>query len=186
MLRRATFMLLGCVLLVVSTASWATIVRPFTLRGLATEAHEVVRGEVVDQEVLYDAWWDRVYTHTTVRVAEAIGGDVRPGDLIVVRQLGGELDGLETILIGTADFTLGDDVVLFTRTDGALHYLVGMAQGSYFVVAAEDGRETVTRSLGALGMPPLPQPAGRLAPNRTTLDDLRVFVANVREQGGTP
>jgi len=179
-------MLLGAVLLVVSTAAWATIVRPFTLRGLATEAHEVVRGEVVDEEVVYDAWWDRVYTHTTVRVDEAIGGHVRPGDLIVVRQLGGELDGLETILIGTADFTLGDEVVLFTRTDGALHYLVGMAQGSYLVLTEEDGRETVSRDLGALGMPPLPQPAGRLAPNRTTLEDLQAFVADVRGQGGTP
>lgn len=186
MVRRALVIVLGCILVAVSAAAWATIVRPFTLRGLATEAHEVVRGEVIDEEVVYDAWWDRVYTHTTVRVDEAIGGTARPGDLIVVRQLGGELDGLETVLIGTTDFTLGDAVVLFTRTDGALHYLVGMAQGGYFVVTEEDGRETVTRSLGALGMPPLPQPAGRLAPNRTSLDDLRAFVAAIRSPGGTP
>lgn len=187
MVRRVCVIVLGCFLVAMSAAAaWSTIVKPFSLRGLASVAHEVVRGEVVDEEVVYDAWWDRVYTHTFVRVDEAIGGAVRPGDLIVVRQLGGELDGLETVLVGTADFTLGDEVVLFTRTDGALHYLVGMAQGSYFVVTEADGRETVTRSLGALGMPPLPQPAGSLAPDRTTLNDLRAFVTSVRQPGGTP
>ena len=140
MLRRAVIIGLGCVLVAVSTVSWATIVRSFSLRGLASEAHEVVRGEVLDEEVVYDAWWDRVYTHTTLRVDEAIGGHARPGDIIVVRQLGGLLDGVQSLVVGTVDFTPGDEVVLFTRTDGALHYLVGMAQGSYLVLDDAEGK----------------------------------------------
>ncbi|MDP6943843.1 MAG: hypothetical protein QF464_06795, partial [Myxococcota bacterium] len=142
-------------------------------------------GEVLDEEVVYDAWWDRVYTQTTVRVDESIGGDARPGDLVVIRQLGGSLDGLETVLVGTSDFTLGDEVVLFTRTDGAFHYLVGMAQGTYFVLRDNTGQPTVTRSVGALAFAPLPHPAGRLAPNRMTLDALRTFVGSVRGLGAT-
>jgi hypothetical protein len=186
MLRRAVVILLGCALAAVSTAAWATIVKPFTLRGLATEAHEVVRGEVIDEEVVYDAWWDRVYTHTVIRVDQVIGGQARPGELIVLRQLGGVLDGLETRLVGTTDFTLGEEDDLVTRTDGALHYLVGMAQGSYFVLRDSAGAATVTRDLGELGFAQLPQPAGDRAPNRTSLSDLLQATANVRTHGGTP
>ena len=103
-----------------------------------------------------------------------------------MRQLGGVLDGLETRLVGTTDFTLGDEVVLFTRTDGALHYLVGMAQGSYFVLRDSTGAATVTRDLGELGFAPLPQPAGDRAPNRTALSDLLQATVTVRTHGGTP
>lgn len=186
MLRRALVILLGCALAAVSTAAWATIVKPFTLRGLATEAHEVMRGEVIDEEVVYDAWWDRVYTHTVIRVDQAIGGHVRPGEVIVLRQLGGILDGLETRLVGTTDFTLGDEIVLFTRTDGALHYLVGMSQGSYFVLRDNAGKATVTRDLGHLGFAALPQPAGNRAPNHTSLEVLLQAISDVRTTGGAP
>ncbi len=186
MLRRAMIILLGCALAAASTAAWATIVKPFTLRGLATEAHEVIRGEVLDEEVVYDGWWDRVYTHTTIRIDEAIGGTARAGDLIVIRQMGGVLDGLEAILIGTTDYTIGDEVVVFTRTDGAFHYLVGMAQGSYHVLRDSAGHATVARAMGALGLAPLPHPAGRLAPNRTPLADLLAAIVAVRFEGGAP
>jgi hypothetical protein len=186
MLRRAVVILLGCAIAAISTAAWATIVKPFTLRGLATEAHEVVRGEVIDEEVVYDAVWDRVYTHTVIRVDQAVGGQARPGELIVLRQLGGILDGLETRLVGTTDFTLGDEVVVFTRTDGALHYLVGMAQGSYFVMRDSAGTGTVTRDLGQLSFAALPQPAGNRAPNHTSLEVLLQAITNVRGSGGAP
>ena len=186
MLRRAIVILIGFALTAVSTAAWATLVKPFTLRGLATEAHEVVRGEVIDEEVVYDAWWDRVYTHTIIRVDEAISGQARPGELIVMRQLGGILDGIETRLVGTTDFTLGDEVVVFTRTDGALHYLVGMAQGSYFVIRDEQGHGTVTRDLGQLGFAAMPQPADSRAPNRTALSVLMEAVSTIRSPGGRP
>ena len=186
MLRRAIILLMSCALVVISSAAWATIVKSFTLRGLATAAHEVVRGEVIDEEVVYDAWWGRVYTHTTVRVDEAIGGTARAGDLIQVRQLGGILDGIETILVGTSDFTLGDEVVLFTRSDGAFHYLVGMSQGRYSVLRNEDGQASVTRGIGNLGLVAQPQPSERLAPNRASLEDFLEAVTLMRTPGGTP
>ncbi len=186
MFRRAMFIILCCVFFGVSSTAGATIVKQFTLRGLTVEAHEIVRGEVVDEEVVYDSWWGRVYTHTTVRVDEVLGGEAHVGDLIVIRQLGGALDGLETVLVGTAEFTLGDEVMLFTRTDGALHYLIGMAQGSYFVHRDNAGKAIVTRALGQLGFAPTPMITGHRAPNRTTLDQLRGFVAAFRHAGGTP
>ncbi len=186
MLRRALTIMAALALTALSTASSATIVKPFTLRGMATEAHEVLRGEVIDEEVVYDAFWGRVYTHTMVRVDDALGGQARPGDVIILRQLGGVLDGLETHLVGTSDFTLGDEVVLFTRTDGALHYLVGMAQGSYFVVRDTEGVERVTRDTAHLGYAALPFPTDTRAPERTALADLWSAAAQFRLHGGTP
>lgn len=187
MLRRAVLIGMCCAMLVgVTTLASATIVKPFTLRGLATEAHEVIRGEVIDEEVVYDAYWDRVYTHNVVRVSEALGGSARPGDLIVIRQMGGVLDGIESVLVGTSDFVLGDEIVVFTRSDGALHYLVGMAQGAYWVWRDEAGTGHVARDVRALGIAPLPHTASRRAPNHTLLVDLWAAIAQFRPQQGTP
>ena len=45
MLRWSVLIGIGCAALIgLTAAASATIVKPFTLRGLATEAHEVVRG----------------------------------------------------------------------------------------------------------------------------------------------
>ncbi len=186
MLRRAIVILLGIITVAVSSVASATIVRPFTLRGLAVEAHEVVRGEVVDEEVVYDAWWDRVYTHTTVLVHEAIEGQVRPGDLIVLRQIGGILDGIQTRVVGTTTYALGDEVVLFTRTDGALHYLVGMSQGSYFISRNADGETVVSRSTGTVTLAPRRGAAGHLAPDQTALATLWARVSVFRKTAVTP
>nr|ACU26392.1 hypothetical protein [uncultured bacterium HF186_25m_30B18]ACU26429.1 hypothetical protein [uncultured bacterium HF186_75m_14K15] len=187
MLRWSVLIGIGCAALIgLTAAASATIVKPFTLRGLATEAHEVVRGEVIDEEVIYDAYWDRVYTHNVVHVLEALGGTARPGDLIVVRQMGGVLDGIESVLIGTSDLQLGDEVVLFTRTDGAMHYLVGMAQGAYWVWRDGAGIGRVTRYLDAIDIRPLPHTAARKAPNHTLLTNLWAAIAQFRPVQGAP
>ena len=182
MFRRAMFIGLCCVFLGVSGTAGATIVKPFTLRGLTVTAHDIVRGEVVDEEVVYDTWWGRVYTQTSVRVLESLSGDAQVGDVIVIRQLGGSLDGHETRLVGTTDFVLGDEIVIFARTDGAFHYLIGMAQGSYFVTRSEHGLAGVKRSIGDLTLAPSSPIAGTRAPEHTSLQRFRTLVSTYRAQ----
>ncbi len=117
----------------------ATLVRGFSLHELVRAGHSAVRGEVIGAEVVWDAAWGNVYTHTFVRVDEVLSGAERVGDVVVVRQLGGLLDGVEQRVVGTADLPLGAEVVVFARSDGAFHYLVGMAQGAWRVTRAGAG-----------------------------------------------
>jgi hypothetical protein len=146
----------------------ATILRPFDLAALSREAQAVVRGRVVSQESVRDEPSGRIYTHSAVEVLEVVKGpvlapDPRPGvaPRVVVRQMGGTI-GDETMTVpGTADVQVGEEVVLFLRTDERFGYLVGMHQGKYGV-RRDDAGAWVTRA-------PLPRAA--VAPAATAAPD---------------
>ena len=67
MRRLCRFLCLSIVLLIAAPAS-ATLVRAVPMRAMAANAHEIVRGHVLDSECLYDPVFERVYTHTRVAV----------------------------------------------------------------------------------------------------------------------
>lgn len=164
----------------------ATTVKPYTMRAMTVNADDIVRGTVVDQEGVYDADRGYVYTHTVIRVTETLSGRAKLGDLVVIRQLGGQAEGRFMPLVGTATYWLGDDVVVFCRTDGAFHYLIGMAQGSYAVTVGADGVERLIRETRNLRMPPLPIPSGQRAPEHLELDALRRHITYHRAPESTP
>jgi hypothetical protein len=137
--------------LVIPWTAGATIVKSFSTAGMTAAAHDIVRGFVVAQEAVYDSKRKHVYTHTTVRVEEDLSRPLtRPlntSRLIIVRQLGGATGGIQSVLVGNARLELGEEVVLFARTDGVFHYLVGMAQGKYSVWRSGNGPPKLRRSL---------------------------------------
>lgn len=159
----------------------ATIVRGFTLPAMTLEAHRIVHGEVVAVDAVWDAQRQRVYTHTTVRVIDSWAG-ADDTEHIVVRQMGGVLDGVVTSVVGNAHLELGAEVVLFVRTDGFLHYLVGMAQGHYEVLREEGRPATVARSTAGLRRVGLRGPIRLDAPQRTRLSELEARVRGTLER----
>jgi hypothetical protein len=186
--RRILFYLMWvCLVAVVfpMTAS-STIVKPFALSTMTTESQSIIRGVVVDQETLFDAEWGHVYTHTFVQVQEVLAGSQAPGAIVVVRQLGGELDGIETHVVGNAAFALESEVLIFARTDGAFHYLVGMSQGAYSVEDDGFGVGRLSRNTAGLHYAwPLDVPRGK-AVERARLDTLRQWVMEILEEEGRP
>jgi hypothetical protein len=174
---RNWIVLVSCFGLVTTTLpAEATLVKSFSLRSMTYEAQAIVHGVVVDEEVVYDRQRDRVYTHTFVRVDRVLYGREKPGQLIVVRQMGGMLDGIDSVLVGTASLALGSELILFTRTDGAFHYLIGMSQGSYRVDRNHLGPASLTRSRAGARLRPLRGPAHPVAPDRMTLAELETLV----------
>ena len=150
----------------------ATVVRGFSLPGLSSEAHAIVRGTVIHQETVYDARWRRVYTHSWIRVEDRLWGPSDRGDLIVIRQIGGELDGVLSMVVGTARMFVGDEVVAFTRQGDGLHYLVGMAQGLYHVDRSNPAQPRLSRGVGGIKMMPAVGPYRTVARDRMTLEQL--------------
>jgi len=148
---------------------------------MAANAHEIVRGHVLDSECLYDPVFQRVYTHTRVAVLETLAGTTPRGGVIEVRQIGGLLDGVESRVVGTAKLGMGTEVILFTRTDGAHHYLMGMAQGAYAVDRSTPRAPTLLRETGDLRIALPFGPAAKLAPDRLTLDTLKGIVKSARK-----
>ncbi len=172
----------------------ATTVRAFSLPAMTAAAQSIVRGRVVDARAVYDPAREAVYTHTTVLVDEVLWGRERPGQEILVRQRGGTLDGVTWSIPGTPHLALGAEVLLFCRTDGAFHYIVGMAQGVYVLsrppaTASGQGQATAAplaaeRHLAGLRALPRPLVARRLAPRRAPYAALRAQIRAALEELG--
>ena len=160
-----------------SAPAAATLLRSFDLTGLSREAHVVVRGKVFSQEDRWNEERTKIYRYSTVEVLERVKSE-RVAARIVVKQIGGTVDGMTMSVPGTADLRAGEEVVLFLRTDGRYHYLVGMHQGKYGVRRDASGvwvtREPLPRvtAAAAVAKEVRPAPAERL-----TLSDLLRDVA---------
>jgi hypothetical protein len=166
----------------------ATVVHFLDEAALAKQSDSVVRGRVVAQSVArVDG---RLWTDTTLEVDEVLKGKLRPGAKMLVRQPGGERDGVGMRVIGVARFSLGEEVVLFARWAGGRHHSVGMAQGKYQLRRDSAGNLRARRDLSGLSFTALDS-QGRIGVQSTasaaterSLDELRAVVRAAGQGGG--
>jgi hypothetical protein len=95
----------------VSLAASATIVAFETIDEMARRVPVIVRGRVARTVSGWDDQKRRIWTWTEVVVSDAIKG--KPGAVVLVKQPGGEVDGIGQAVAGTATFHEGEDCVLF-------------------------------------------------------------------------
>ena len=149
----------------------ATTVKRLGLEAAGKGARVVARGTV--RATTARRVNDRVYTDAELVVSECLKGAC--GATLTIRQLGGELDGQGTAIVGNADLTTGAEVVVMLRArrDGTYAPL-GMAQGVFRVErdAAGDTQSLVRdlRGLELVG-------DGAEAPERINMKDLRKALA---------
>lgn len=92
------------------TAS-ATIVVYETLDEMARRVPVIVRGRVARSVAGWDDAKHRIWTWTEVVVSDRIKG--KAPAVVLVKQPGGEVDGIGQAVAGTATFREGEDCVLF-------------------------------------------------------------------------
>lgn len=88
-----------------------------------------------------------IVTDVTLRCDRQVLG-VRAGDRLVVRHLGGEVEGRGQRVFGEASFTVGEQVLLFASKRGGAYWPVGMAQGALHVRRDDAGLPRVRIDLG--------------------------------------
>jgi len=130
----ATAVALGFTLAALPGASG---VPEMTLGEVLRDSKAVIHGVVVDQ---FSQWEEGdgnkiIFTYSTLRVQHADFGKFAPARDVVVRTVGGLVDGYRQLLIDEASFTMGEEVVVFLDLeDGWLHpSVVGFHQGKYTV-----------------------------------------------------
>jgi hypothetical protein len=126
----------------------ATTVRKLGLEAAGKGANVVARGTVREKNVRRVN--GRTYTDAEIVVAECLKGSC--GTRLVVRQLGGELEGEGTTVVGSADLTVGGEVVVMLRPrkDGTFAP-VGMALGVFRVERDARGEaQALVRDLSGL------------------------------------
>src|SRR5688572_6978021 len=90
----------------------ASLTTSWSLEELSAFSTLVVRGHVSNVTTQWDPAVNGLYTYATVDVAETWKGPLTESR-IVVKMLGGRIDGLELQVSGQAHLSEGDDVVLW-------------------------------------------------------------------------
>ena len=132
-----------------------------SIEHLASTATEVVRVEFLDERVeAINIWLPpenkleetgesvdeayHVYTVYRVRVLEVFQGNVNVGDILEVKQLGGQLDDLIVMNYDIIPFESGDDLILFLQSfasDDMPASLLNAEQSAYrFTQSNENAR----------------------------------------------
>lgn len=139
--------LVVCAALCVAAAARATVLAPLDTRALTTRADRVVLGVVESKVARWTDDHEAIYTDVTIRVTRSYKGDVKPGQTLVVRREGGEVDGVGMRVYGAARFTVGEEVLVFAQRRGGASYTVGMTQGKLHVSVGPDGEKQVAANL---------------------------------------
>jgi len=155
----ATVAFAGIALLGANLAS-ATTVQKFTLGDLAKKSSAIVLAKVDDQYSRWDEGKKEIYTYITLRVSEPIKGaksesptkGPKNETTITIRQLGGTVDNISSIVPGMPSFKNGEEVVVFLSANDAAGYplVMGLQQGKYSVYTDKDGLKHVRNDVDGL------------------------------------
>jgi hypothetical protein len=137
-------------LLMMSTSlATATSVRKFSLQELTKKSSAIVMAKVEDS---YSRWENKeIYTYSTLRVVDHVKG-MKGQTTVTIRQLGGRVDDVASVVPGMPRFRTGEEVVVFlTQKDAAGYpWVMGLEQGKYTVTSDGKGNKSVRNELGDL------------------------------------
>lgn len=135
----------------------ATVARQVSRAELVSLSDVVVRATVLEVRSAWNQDQTQILSFTRLQVTEYLKGS--GSSELVLRQFGGEVDGLVSHIAGDPRFQAGQDVVLFLRQGDGVSFLTAMAQSAYFVQA---GGTQVLRDLHGITFL-------RPSPNQTAL-----------------
>lgn len=133
-----------------------------SLRDLVGSAERIFVGTALSATTRWSEDGRFIVTDTTVRVDQALDGSAG-GGTVIVRELGGSVDGIGMRVAGSTELPPGRQLLLFTRRASAGRLrVVGMRQGAYLLAQDARGRTVAQRSLEGLTLRPA-TPAGPAA-----------------------
>lgn len=123
--------------------------RPFP--ETVQEAPVIVRGTVGASTTDWGKEGDggrRIFTYWDLRVGEVLKGAVtaKRGELLKIREMGGEKDGMGMQVAGAANFSAAEEVVVFLseRNSENSYDVWGLMMGKLNVKTDAEGRETLS------------------------------------------
>ena len=169
----------ACALMGSSTA-YATTVLKMSLKDLARKSDAVIVARVEDETARYDANKE-IYTYITLKVLEPVKGS-RKDDLITIRQIGGVVNNIASVVPGMPTFKKGEEVVVFlTQRDKAGYpWVMGLQQGKYSISVDSNGNKRVRNELGGTTLMDLS--GGAQEGGKATDQPLQSFVDGIRTQ----
>jgi len=160
---------IAAVALVGAPAALATTVQKLTLQELTKKSESIVMARVDDAVSSWDAGHREIYSYYTLRVLQPVKGS-KGATTITLRQLGGTVGTIASVVPGMPSFRKGEEVVLFlTQKDAAGYpWVMGLQQGKYSIVTGKDGVKMVRNDLAGTEL--LSKSGGRV--ESTTAPDM--------------
>jgi hypothetical protein len=151
---------------------YAATLRPMTDAQLVAAADHVVRGRVLQVRVERRPDTGVIETVAQVAVTDDLTGAADA--VIEVREIGGELGGVELVVPGAARFLAGDDLVLVLERRARGLRPVAMSHAVFGVRASASGLQMLRQDTGAHVA------GGEPGPSRQSLEAFAGMVASVR------
>jgi hypothetical protein len=122
----------------------ATSMRQLSLGELSRGSSSIVLAKVAKTEARFEG--REIYTYVSLTVSQGLKG-AKKGEILVVRQLGGQVGKLASIVPGMPSFAQGEEVLVFlTPKDKAGYpWVNGLQQGKFSVSTPADGGKKQVR-----------------------------------------
>jgi hypothetical protein len=189
-MHRRTLSLIALLLIVSAMPLSASqfIDQPF--EQVARDATYVVRGSVIDTWSAWDDAHEVIYTYATLRVSRYFGEITGP-DTLLVREVGGTVDGYTQEAIGFPAIRRGEQVVLFlSQWDNSADLRIhAFNQGKYLVRMRADRSEVLISDPVKQGEERRPSDGPRIAAeaeNGLLLEEFAEMVDAARAGEHTP
>ena len=118
---------------------------------VASESRYIVRGTMGQTWSAWDDAHEVIYTYATVRVHRYFGEATGP-DTLMIREVGGTVDGYTQEAIGFPAIRSGENVVLLlTQWDGSADYRIHAFNKGKFLVRSRAGIETLVNDPATQG-----------------------------------
>jgi hypothetical protein len=134
--------------LAIAQAAFATSVLKLSLQDLTKKSDSIVMARVDDAVASWDAGHKEIYTYITLSVLQPVKGN-KGATTITLRQLGGTVGNIASVVPGMPSFKKGEEVVVFlTQKDAAGYpWVMGLEQGKYSVSTGKNGVKIVRNDL---------------------------------------
>ena len=162
----------------------ATVILPAEFREIVSGSQIIVHGRVVDVRSEWVDGRSRIESFVTIEAAAYYRG--APAPTITFRTPGGQVGRYKSVTVGAPEFRIGDEAVLFLKSQGAVPQIFGVNQGLFRVrVDQRTGRRLVIRqTLMARGAAAERVARGDRERRPLTLDAFGAQVRAVMQQGG--
>jgi hypothetical protein len=123
-----------CVMVVVPSALFSTTMIEFTNEDLAVESDIILQGKVMSTWTEFGDNGRYIYTYGTVAVDKVVKGYI-DGNQYTIKIPGGTIGSSMMIVHGTAEFSVGDELLLFLVDDESFESnVLGWHQGRFNIV----------------------------------------------------
>lgn len=144
----------------------ATVLVPADFREVVAGSQVIVHGRVVDVRADWTTDRFRIETFVTLEAGSYLKGG--PGERVTFRVPGGTIGRYRSLLVGAPEFRVGEEVVMFLKSDGpAVPHVFGLSQGVFRVRHQVPTGERVVMPPVLMADSATAQRGGRAAADRT-------------------